>query len=579
MPQVQVPHLHVPHQQAEVPDSESQAWWVDEEAALDDMDEETPTPVLHALEMSLPAPAPHAQVDDLEALDKDAGEGADAVVDSDVEAVSIRVPLDDLDDNIPPIPQAEVSKGDKETSDGDAEEGGDADADLDSDVIDDGDAEEGGEAAEVSSVEGVLVSVPLDNLDEETPTPITCGAETQTGMGDAEKGRGAVADSDSNLEGVRLRAPLDDIDNEYPPIPQAQVPQGDEEAASERDAEEEGVADADSASDVVEDRDTEKGGDPDADSRVEEVCVFTPLEDLDDTIPPILHPQPQVIEEAPDGHAVDGGDADTDTDSGAGDMRVSAPSEDFDEDIATPALHAQVPQVEHDEQWIVHTTDVPSPLMLPVGVTDTSSASNTLTTPPPVRVPATSDCQLDFPRSLFTTHTSLIASSSARAASTSLSSISPKATSLNPQQDTQTQPLALEPSPPHHPPPLLRTTGSFWDADHLVEMTASHGMSSNKQRVATQAHAYASLPPRSLPPVDAARLWYALDVLCTKARALGAGHRAQPPLSTTRLPSPISCLVSRLFVLRLHPKSPVPHMAGPRHGNDRIVWITSCAAR
>jgi hypothetical protein len=67
-----------------VPDSESQVWRVDEEAALDDMDEETPTPVLHALEMSLPAPAPHAQVDDLEALDKDAGEGADAVVDSDV---------------------------------------------------------------------------------------------------------------------------------------------------------------------------------------------------------------------------------------------------------------------------------------------------------------------------------------------------------------------------------------------------------------------------------------------------------------------------------------------------------------
>jgi hypothetical protein len=389
---------------------------VDEEVALDDMDEETPTPVLHALEMSLPAPAPHVQVDDLEALDKDAGEGADAVVDSDMEAVSIRAPLDDLDDDIPPIPQAEVSKGDEETSDGDAEEGGDADADLDSDVIDDGDAEEGGEAAEVLSVEGVLVSVPLDNLDEETPTPMTRGAETQVPVpppqaqadepevadGDAEKGRGAVADSDSNLEGVRLRAPLDDIDNEYPPIPQAQVPQGDEEAASERDAEEEGVADADSASDVVEDGDAEKGGDQDAGSSVEDVCVFTPLEDLDDTIPPILHPQPQVIEEAPDGHAVDGGDADADADFGAEDMRVRAPSEDFDEDVATLAPHAQVPQVEHDEQWIVHTTDVPSPSTLPVGVTDTSGASNTLTTPPPVRVPATSDRQLDFPRSLFT---------------------------------------------------------------------------------------------------------------------------------------------------------------------------------
>jgi hypothetical protein len=50
----------------------------------------------------------------------------------------------------------------------------------------------------------------------------------------------------------------------------------------------------------------------------------------------------------------------------------------------------------------VHTTDIPSQSTLPVGVTDTSGASNTLTTPPPVCVPATSDRQLDFPRSLFT---------------------------------------------------------------------------------------------------------------------------------------------------------------------------------
>ncbi|KAJ6481417.1 hypothetical protein DFH09DRAFT_1107543, partial [Mycena vulgaris] len=440
-------------------------------APLDDLDEETLTPVLHASEMSLPAPAPHAQVDDQEALDKDAGEGADAVVDSDVEDVSIRAPLDDLDDDIPPIPQAEVPKGDEETSDGDAEEGGDADADFESDVIDDGnndgDAEEGGEAAADSSVEDVLVSVPLDNLDEETPTPTTRGAETQVPVpppqaqadepevadGDAEKGRGpdVVVDPDSNLEDVRLRAPLDDIDNESPPIPQAQASQGDEEEALDGDAEEGSVADADSASDVTEDGEAEKGGDPDADSRVEDVRVLTPLNDLDDTIPPILHvqPQPQVIEEAPDGHAVDGGDADADADSGVEDMHVRAPLEDFDEDVATPAPHAQVPQVEDAEQWIGHTTNVPSPSTLPVGVTGTSDASNTLTTPPPVLVPATSDRQLDFPRSLFTAQampTSLIASSFSRAAAApaSPSSISP--TNASPSSSASTLPQTPPPN-------------------------------------------------------------------------------------------------------------------------------------
>jgi hypothetical protein len=68
-------------------------------------------------------------------------------------------------------------------------------------------------------------------------------------------------------------------------------------------------------------------------------------------------------------------------------------------------------------------------------------------------------------------------------------------------------------------------------------MTASHGMSSDKQRV---ARAYASLPPRSLPSVDTACLGDTLDIFRTKAQALGAGHRAQPPLSTTHQPSPIS---------------------------------------
>lgn len=397
----ETPHLHVTQQQAEGPDSESQVRRVDEDvtpdgsaeegqnsdknsavedvrvrAPLDDLDEETLTPVLHASEMPLPAPAPHAQVDDLEALDKDAGEGADPVVDSDV--------IDDGDN--------------------------------------DGDAEEGGEAAADLRVEDVLVSVPLDNLDDETPNPMTHGAETQVPVpppqakadepdvadGDAEKGGGAdaVADSGSNPEDVRLRPPLDDIDNESPPILPAQVPQGDKEEASYGDAEDGGVADMDSASDVVEDRAAEKGGDPDADSRMEDVRVLTPPDDMDDTIQPILHvqPQPQVIEEAPDRHAVDGVDAekDADADSGAENMRVRVPLEHFDEDVATPALHAQVPQVEHDEQWIVHTTDIPSQSTLPVGVTDTSGASNTLTTPPPVCVPATSDRQLDFPRSLFT---------------------------------------------------------------------------------------------------------------------------------------------------------------------------------
>ncbi|KAF8197773.1 hypothetical protein K438DRAFT_1759893 [Mycena galopus ATCC 62051] len=481
IPQVQALHLHVPQQQAEVLDSESQVRRVDEEVApdgaaeegensdtdsaveyvcvcvpLDDLDEETPTPVLHAFEMPLPAPAPHARVDDLEALDKDAGEGASAVVDSGVEDVSIRAPLDDLDDDILPIPQAQVPEGDEETWDGDAEEGGDEDADFDADMINDGDnygdAEEGGEATADSSVEDVLVSVPLDNLDEDTPTPMTLGTETQVPVpppepqadgsgvadGDDEKGlsAGAVADSDPNLEDVHLCAPLDGIDNESPPIPQAQVPQGDEEETFDGYAEEGGVADTDSASDMVENGEAEKGGDPDSDSCMENVRVLTSLDD--DMIPPILSAQPQthVIEEAPDGLAVDGVDADVDANSGAEDMRVRAPLEDFDENVATPAPHAQVPQVEHDDQWIVHTTDVPSPSTLPIGVTGTSDTSNTLPTPPPVLVPATSDRQLDFPRSPFTANAmpmSLIATSFAQAAaaSASPSSISPANASLS----------------------------------------------------------------------------------------------------------------------------------------------------
>ncbi|KAJ7892185.1 hypothetical protein B0H13DRAFT_2276850 [Mycena leptocephala] len=475
----ETPHLHVTQQQAEGPDSESQVRRVDEDvtpdgsaeegensdknsavedvrvcAPLDDLDEETLTPVLHASEMPLPAPAPHAQVDDLEALDKDAGEGADPVIDSDV--------IDDGDN--------------------------------------DGDAEEGGEAAADSRVEYVLVSVPLDNLDEETPNPMTHGAETQVPVpppqaqadepdvadGDAEKGGGAdaVADSGSNPEDVRLRPPLDDIDNESPPILPAQVPQGDKEEASYGDAEDGGVADMDSASDVVEDRAAEKGGDPDADSRMEDVRVLTPPDDMDDTIQPILHvqPQPQVIEEAPDRHAIDGVDAeeDADADSGAENMRVRVPLEHFDEDVATPALHAQVPQVEHDEQWIVHTTDIPSPSTLPVGVTDTSGASNTLTTPPPVRVPATSDRQFDFPRAQ-AMPTSLIASSFARAtvASASPSSISPANASPSSSAGTL----------PQTPPPTL---GNIRQA---VSASARRAPSPVRQSPSTPT------PSRTYPPL------------------------------------------------------------------------------
>ncbi|KAJ7792674.1 hypothetical protein B0H14DRAFT_163392 [Mycena olivaceomarginata] len=275
--------------------------------------------------------------------------------------------------------------------------------------------------------------------DAETQVPVPLqqaqADEPEVADGGAEKGLGAdaVADLDSNLEDVRLRAPLDDIDNESPPIPRAQVPQGDEEEVSGGDAEEGGVADADSASDVVEDGDAEEGGDSDADSRMEDVRVRTPLDDLDDTIPPILHvqPQPQVIEEAPDEHAVDGGDPDADVDSGAEDMHVRAPLEDFDEGVATPAPHAQVPQVEHDEQWIVHTTDVPSPSTLPVGVAGTSGASNTLTTPPPVAQAMP---------------TSLIASpfSRAAAASASPSSISPA--NASPSSSARTLPQTPPPN-------------------------------------------------------------------------------------------------------------------------------------
>ncbi|KAJ7847155.1 hypothetical protein B0H14DRAFT_3454003 [Mycena olivaceomarginata] len=77
----------------------------------------------------------------------------------------------------------------------------------------------------------------------------------------------------------------------------------------------------------------------------------------------------------------------------------------------------------------------------------------------------------------------------------------PPATSLHPQHDTQTQPFALKPSPPHHPPPLLRIPGSF--LGHRPPH-GDDGLTWNVKRQNNawppQAHAYVSLHPAHYPP-------------------------------------------------------------------------------
>ncbi|KAJ7460177.1 hypothetical protein FB451DRAFT_1405416 [Mycena latifolia] len=444
---------------------------------------------------------------------RDAEEKGDADTASDVEDVPVLGLLDDLDDNTPtpmphaqvphahvphlpvpraqvPPPQAQVLQLDEEeVPDGDAEEGGDAGAGAD------------------SGVEAMRVLGPHDDLDDEAPTPVARASETQllvpqpqaqppqVGEEEAPDGvaeEGGDADTDSGVEDVHFRAPLDDLDEEAPtpmphapetqlavPQPQAQVPQADDEEAPDGDSEEGGDADTDSGvnddsgdeetqlpvaqpqvrvdDEEAPDGDAEEGGDADVDSGVEEVRVRAPLENLDEV--------PQVDEEdAPDGDTEEGGDADANADSGVEDVHFRARLDDSDEETPTPIPHApetqlavpqpqaQVPQVGHG-QGVVHTTDVPSLPMPPVA-SGTSGASNALTTPPPAPVPAISSSSID--RSLLAVEAqaataSLLASSSnasfARAAATfaSLRSISPS--NPSPSSSAYT-PVHLPLSPP-----------------------------------------------------------------------------------------------------------------------------------
>ncbi|KAJ7040875.1 hypothetical protein C8F04DRAFT_1230599 [Mycena alexandri] len=242
-------------------------------APLDDLVEETPMPVLHTLEPSLPTPAPDSQVDDLEALEEDAGQGVDVVIDSDVEDAGIRVPLDDPVEETStsvlhasvlslPAPAPDTQIDDLEAPEEDAGEG-----DLAADIpripqaveeTSDGEAEEGDDAVVDSDVEAAGIGAPLDDLVEETLTPVLHASElllptpapgSQVDHSEAldnDAGEGVDAVVDSDVEDASIRAPLVNLDADIPQIPHVEVPQGDEET-SDREAEEGGEATADSS--------------------------------------------------------------------------------------------------------------------------------------------------------------------------------------------------------------------------------------------------------------------------------------------------------------------------------------------
>ncbi|KAJ7926439.1 hypothetical protein B0H13DRAFT_2563225 [Mycena leptocephala] len=402
----------VPYRDAEEkgdPDTHSDMEDVSILGPLDDLDDNAPTPMPQAHVPHLPVPPPGAQVpppqaqvlqvDEAEVPDGDAEEGEDAGAgaDSGVEAMRVLGPHDDLDDEAP-TPVAHASETQLLVPQPQAQP-----PHVDEEEAPDSVAEDGGDAGTGSGVEGVHFRAPLDDSDEETPTPMPHAPEAQLAVpqpqaqvpqaddeeapdGDSEEG--GDADTDSGVNDVHFRAPLDESGDQETQLPVAQ-PQArvDDEEAPDGDAEE--------------------GGDADVDSGVEDARVGAPLDNLDEV--------PQVDEEdVPDGDTEEGGDTDADADSGAEDVHFRARLDHSDEETPTPIPHApetqlavpqpqaQVPQVGHG-QGVVHTTDVPSPPTPPVA-SGTSGASNTLITAPPAPVLAISsssiDRRLDVPRSL-----------------------------------------------------------------------------------------------------------------------------------------------------------------------------------
>ncbi|KAJ7733645.1 hypothetical protein B0H16DRAFT_1467984 [Mycena metata] len=162
-------------------DSDSDSEKVLETALLGNSGHEASTPVSQL-----------RRVDDEVTPDVNAEEGGNSATDSAVEGIGVHDSLDNSDDDIPPpIPEAEVTKEDEDTSEnGDVGEKDDADADL-----------------------ATTQPVPLS----------------------------PIAGSSASPHSI----PLDNLDDNIPPIPQAQVTKEDEDTFDNGDVEEEGDADTD----------------------------------------------------------------------------------------------------------------------------------------------------------------------------------------------------------------------------------------------------------------------------------------------------------------------------------------------
>ncbi|KAJ7697039.1 hypothetical protein B0H17DRAFT_1052660 [Mycena rosella] len=216
----------------------------------------------------------------------------------------------------------------------------DAQVDGDEENVPYRDAEEKGDADTDSDMEDVPVLGLLDDLDDNAPMPMPQAHvphlpvsppraqvlppqvqvlqvdEEEVPDGDAEEGGDAGAGADSGVEAMRVLGPHDDLDDEAPtPVAHASetqllVPQPQAQPPQ---------VDEEEAPDGV----AEEGGDADTDSGVNDVHFRAPLDD----------------EEAPDGDAEEGGDTDTDTDSGAEDVHFRAPLDNLDE----------VPQVDEED--------------------------------------------------------------------------------------------------------------------------------------------------------------------------------------------------------------------------------------
>ncbi|KAJ6475568.1 hypothetical protein C8R45DRAFT_381112 [Mycena sanguinolenta] len=375
-----------------------------------------------------------AQLDDYEVPQVDEHDAADSGADSSVGNVSARVPLDDLDEvvrvadedrdansnvedvsarttldnsEVPQVEEDDAADSDADSSvrvlgphddldeaphvdqhaaDEDADSGVEDVPQVDEDEVpqvadEDGDTEEEADGDADSGVE----DAPLDDLNELPPVDeqdAQEGGDADTHFhappddsdGDAHPN---MEDANSSVEDVHFRAPLDDL---------TEVPQVDDEAAADGDADSvENVRGLGSPADLsevpqVDDEDaTDEGGAPYADSE-DMINGDTERDDYDDD------------EDVPDEDAEEKGDADVD--SGVDDdVRAGAPLTDSD----------KVPHVDEADatDGDVHSTDGPRAPMPPAGASGTSGTSNMLTESPLAHLLASwRSSGLDVPRSL-----------------------------------------------------------------------------------------------------------------------------------------------------------------------------------